>query len=459
MSEKEIHEIILSQREFFLTGKTRDINFRMEALKKLKAAILANEQSIINALENDLRKPIMESYTSELAMIINEINFAIKNLKRWIKPTKVKSTFLVFPAKSYIMTEPFGTALIISPWNYPFQLTLVPLVGAIAAGNCCVIKPSEYSKASGSIIKKIICDTFDSCYVSTINGDMEVSQYLLEQRFDKIFFTGSPKVGRIVMEKAAKYLTSVTLELGGKSPCIVDKDVNIEVTAKRILWGKFLNAGQTCIAPDYLIVHKEIKGVLYDSLRKWLKVFFTDNPEGSPDLGRIINIAHFRRLENYLQEGKIILGGSTNEKSLYIEPTVIEVNDINLPVMQEEIFGPILPVIEYSRLEDIECIIANNPNPLAFYIFSLNKETVQRLIKRIPFGGGCINDTISHIINHHLPFGGKGNSGIGGYHGKHSFDAFSHKKSVMEKGFAFDMVMKYPPYKDGHTYIKKFLMK
>jgi aldehyde dehydrogenase (NAD+) len=309
------------------------------------------------------------------------------------------------------------------------------------------------------MIKKLIGDTFDSSYIAVIEGDLEVGQYLLEQRFDKIFFTGSPRVGRIVMGKAAKHLASVTLELGGKSPCIVDEGVNIDVTAKRILWGKFTNAGQTCIAPDYLLVHKGIKEQLYAALTLWLKAFFTDNPQESPDMGRIINQAHFSRLKSYLAQGKVIVGGGFSEDDLYIEPTIIEVSAMNIPLMQEEIFGPILPVIEISSLEEIENIIALNPNPLALYLFSNDKQRARQLIRRIPFGGGCINDTLDHVANHYLPFGGRGASGIGSYHGRHSFEAFSYQKAVLEKGFAFDMAMKYPPYKDGHKFLRRFLLK
>jgi aldehyde dehydrogenase (NAD+) len=459
MLENEIQEIIAKQREFYLTGQTRNISFRLEALHKLKSAILSNEQPILDALKQDLHKPLMESYTSEIGMVIGEINTALTHLKKWTKPVRVPSTFIVSPAKSYILSEPFGVALIISPWNYPIQLSLVPLVGAIAAGNCCVLKPSEYSTASSSIINKVIRDAFDSQYIAAIEGDVETSRYLLEQHFDKIFFTGSPRVGKIVMEKAAKYLTSISLELGGKSPCIVDKNIDVDVAVKRILWGKFINAGQTCIAPDYLLVQKQIKDEFYNTSRKWLRAFFSENPEDSPDYCRIISQEHFNRLKDYLLQGKVVIGGNVNEKSRYIEPTLLEIEEFNQPVMQEEIFGPILPVIEYSSPEDAERIISIHPEPLALYVFSLDKAITQRFINRIPFGGGCINDTIDHTANQHLPFGGRGNSGIGNYHDIYSFQAFSHQKAILEKGFAFDMAMKYPPYKNGHSFIRKFILK
>jgi aldehyde dehydrogenase (NAD+) len=459
MLENEMQEIIAKQREFYQTGQTRNISFRLEALRQLKSAILANEQPILNALKQDLHKPLMESYTSEIGMVIGEINSALTHLKKWTKPVRVPSTFIVSPAKSYILSEPFGVALIISPWNYPIQLSLVPLVGAIAAGNCCILKPSEFSVATSGIIKKLIQDSFDSHYITVIEGDVETSRFLLEQHFDKIFFTGSPRVGKIVMEKAARYLTSVTLELGGKSPCIVDKDIDVEVAVKRILWGKFINAGQTCVAPDYLLVHRQIKDEFYYSSRKWLRAFFSENPEDSPDYCRIISREHFNRLKNYLRQGKVILGGNVNEEGRYMEPTLLEIEDLNQPVMQEEIFGPILPVIEYATPEDVERIISLNPDPLAFYVFSRDKAITQRFIHQIPFGGGCINDTINHITNQNLPFGGRGNSGIGNYHDIYNFQAFSHQKAILEKGFAFDMPMKYPPYMNGHTFIRKFVLK
>lgn len=454
-----IQEILTSQRKFFNAGNTFDTDFRIESLKRLKVAVLAHEQEIVEALYADLRKPPMEAYVSELSMVINEINFAVKKLKKWVKPVKARSSLLVFPARNYIIPEPYGVALIISPWNYPVQLALTPLVGAIAAGNCCVIKPSEYSKNSSRVLKNLIQSTFDSSYVAVIEGDEEVSRFLLEQSFDKIFFTGSPRVGKIVMEKAAKNLASVTLELGGKSPCIVDRAINLDVTAKRILWGKFSNTGQTCIAPDYLIVHRDIKESLYIALKKWLKIFFTENAIDSPDMGRIINLAHFTRLKGYLDQGRIVAGGSFSEEELYIEPTIMEIAELDVPVMHEEIFGPILPVVEYSNLEEVEKIVALNPNPLGFYLFSKDKAMVARLIRRIPFGGGCVNDTLMHFVNHNLPFGGRGNSGFGSYHGVNSFDAFSYRKPVLQKGFAFDPGFKYPPYRDGHKTMRKYLLK
>jgi len=458
MTHNEIEVAVKNQRAFFKQGNTLSIEFRLATLKKLKAIVLENEQEILTALKQDLGKPLMESYTSEIGMIITEINNNIKHLRAWAKPKRVKSTALTFPSKAYTYAEPFGVALIVSPWNYPFQLTIVPLVGAIAAGNCCIIKPSEFSQASALCMKKMLNASFDNNYIMVIDGDVTVSKHVLEQKFDKIFFTGSPNVGKLVMEKAAKNLASVTLELGGKSPCIIDTTIDIETTAKRILWGKFMNAGQTCIAPDYLIVHKDIRDQMVNEFKKWLKIFYSDEPKNSPDYGRIINRHHFDRLKSYLNDGTIIVGGDCSEEALYIEPTIIEVTDLNIPIMTEEIFGPILPMIVYQQPEEIEKIIEHNPNPLAFYLFSTDKALTQRLLQSIPFGGGCVNEVLSHIMNHHLPFGGRGTSGMGGYHGKYSFDAFSHKKAVLKKGFSMDIAMKYPPYGDKHTMIKKYVL-
>lgn len=459
MRDTEIQEIIAMQRSFFETGSSKEPRFRLEALKRLKAAVISHEQALVEALGKDMRKPLLESYGAELGMVVQEINYAVKHLNKWIRRKNVQSSLMDFPSKSYILREPYGVSLIIGPWNYPVQLTLVPLVGAIAAGNCCVLKPSEMAAHSSTVLKKLISEAFDERYIAVVNGDVEVSRALLAQRFDKIFFTGSPAVGRLVMEQAARHLTPVTLELGGKSPCIVDATVDPDVTAKRILWGKFFNAGQTCVAPDYLLVHKDIKEALYGSFQKWLKHFYTEQPENSPDLSRIINHRHFMRLKSYMNDGKLISGGQTDESDCYIAPTIIEVTDMSVPVMKEEIFGPILPVMEYSRLEEIEEIIRSNPDPLGFYLFSRDKKTVRRLLTRIPFGGGCVNDTVNHIQNHRLPFGGRGSSGMGNYHGEYSFQAFSHAKSILHKGFVLDLPIKYPPYLNTHTRLKKFLMK
>ncbi len=421
----------------------------------LKNAILRHEQDIIDSMSEDNGKPYFESYMTELVFTINEINFALKNLRKWVKPEKVKAGFLVYPSKSCIMSEPYGVALIMGSWNFPFLLAFSPLVGAVAAGNCCIVQTSKNTSAE-KVIQSIICETFDQGHVAMVDGDIEISKCLVEQKFDKIFFTGSPEVGKIIMSKAANNLTSVTLELGGKSPCIVDRYIDVAVTAKRILHGKFLNAGQACIAPDYLIVHRDIKKDLYDAFAKWINQFYSGQPEKSSDLARIINDKHYSRVKGYLRDGTIVTGGSYDDQALMITPTIMEITDLDVPVMREEIYGPILPVIEYSTLDEVKQIIAHNPDPLGLYVFSKDKNMVKIILDSVPFGGGCVNDTQYHFANFWLPFGGRGNSGIGSYHGKFGFDAFSHKKAVLTKSFSFDLPI-FPPYKDKHKYWKRLL--
>jgi aldehyde dehydrogenase (NAD+) len=455
----EIPALLASQRAFWTAGHTRSLEWRLAALKKLKAAILRSESDLIAALETDLRKPLLESYTSELGMVIKEINYARTNLKKWMHPQRVKANLLTFPAKSYLLKEPYGVVLIIAPWNYPVQLALSPLVGAIAAGNCCILKPSELAPATAAALTQLLDATFNPKFIKVVTGDAVTSQCLLGQHFDKIFFTGSPRVGKIVMEQAARQLIPVTLELGGKSPCIVDQNVDLEIVAKRIVWGKFFNAGQTCVAPDYLLAQQEIEEPLCQAMQRWIKHFFGENPESSPDLAKIINKRHFDRLIAYLQGTQIICGGHWDAEQLYIEPTLIKTTDLEAPVMQEEIFGPILPVITYTRIDEVLSIINRHPDPLACYIFSNDRQMTEALLNNIPFGGGCVNDTLSHFLNHRLPFGGRGASGNGNYHGQYSFEAFSHSKAVIKTGFRFDLPVKYPPYRENHRLLRKFLMK
>jgi aldehyde dehydrogenase (NAD+) len=459
ISEEQIQTILAKQCVFFSSGQTREVGFRLKALKTLKDAIFQSETELISALDQDLRKPALESYTSELGLVINEINYALKNLQKWTRPRKVPANLLTFPAKSYLLKEPYGIVLIIAPWNYPVQLALSPLVGAIAAGNCLILKPSELAPATTAVLAKMLSAAFAPDYMKVITGDAATSQCLLKQRFDKIFFTGSPRIGKSVMEQAARHLTPVTLELGGKSPCIVDQNVDLEVAAKRIVWGKFFNAGQTCVAPDYLLVHQEMKTPLCQALQKWITHFFGADPATSPDLAKIINIRHFDRLTAYLKDAQIISGGRWDAERLYIEPTLIEASDWEAPVMQEEIFGPILPVMTYANPEEVINLISRHPDPLACYIFSRDRQLVKRLLNSIPFGGGCVNDTLSHFLNHHLPFGGRGASGVGNYHGKYSFETFSHTKAVVKADWYFDLPMKYPPYRGNHRLLRKFLLK
>ncbi|HBJ2610104.1 aldehyde dehydrogenase [Clostridium botulinum] len=455
---ENIRNILEKQKSFFDKGYTKDINFRIEALKKLKRNIKINENNIFKALKIDLNKSEFETFITEIGIVYDEINGAIKNIKKWSKPKKVKTPITNFLASSYIYNEPYGVALIMSPWNYPFQLIMAPLVGAISAGNCVLLKPSELAIKTEKIIVKIIKDTFSDEYIGVITGGIEESTALLKEKFDYIFYTGGINVGKIVMRAAAEHLTPITLELGGKSPCIVDKDANIDLAARRIAWGKFLNAGQTCVAPDYLVVHRNIKEKLISSIENYIVEFFGENTFESEDYPRIINERHFKRLEGYLKEGKIVSGGNTDINNLYIEPTIIEGINFENRIMEEEIFGPIFPVIEFENIDKVIDIVKNNPKPLALYYFSENKEKQEFIIKNISFGGGCINDTIMHLSTSTLPFGGVGSSGIGGYHGRASFDTFSHKKSILKKSNLIDVKIRYAPFK-GKINLAKRLFK
>ena len=459
MEKRLVSDVFQNQRLFFESGRTLDVSFRLESLKKLKHSIIDHEDMINNALKEDLGKPLMESYTTEIGFTLLELNHVIKNLKKWAGPQKVRGSLATFPSKSYIINEPFGIALIIGPWNFPLMLTLFPLIGAIAAGNCVVLKASRKTPASAETIRSIIKSAFEENYVTVYNDSDQEGQELLDQKYDKVFFTGSTATGKLVMQKAANKLASVTLELGGKSPCIVDRDIDLDVAVNRILLAKYLNAGQACVAPDYLIVHKDIKDKLYDKMINSLKAFFGPDPQLSPDYGRIVNEKELERLSSYLSDGKIIAGGSFNKENFYFDPTIIEITNLDVPVMQDEIFGPVLPVVEFTNADEIEKIIAFNPNPLAFYLFSKDQTLIRRLLRNVPFGGGCINDTLFHMANHNLPFGGRGKSGIGNYHGRFSFDAFSHQKSVLYKGFRFDLPQKYPPYGKLHELIRKLLLR
>jgi len=441
-----ISGLVLSQRRFFSTNVTKDVEFRIEQLKKLKAAILAFEDEIKAALHSDLHKCELEAYSSEIGFCLNEISQTIQNLKKWAKPEKAWGMMLPL-SEGTIISEPFGVALIIAPWNYPFGLAISPLIGAIAAGNCAVVKPSEVSSSTSKVIAKLVAKTFDEKYIAVVEGDSKVASKILEEKFDYIFFTGGEFVGKIVMQAAAKNLTPLTLELGGKSPCIVSSDCDLEKTASRIVWGKFFNAGQTCIAPDYLLVQKEVKEKLIEKMKEKIIKFYGENEKNSKDYGRIINKRHFERLSSYLKEGRIIFGGKTDANELFISPTLIEQMLPKANVMQDEIFGPILPIIEYSKLEEAIEFVTNRPKPLALYLFSSSREIQNKILNETSSGGVCINDTIIHISSESLPFGGVGSSGFGKYHGKASFDTFSNKKSVLKNTTLFDLP-RYPPYGD-----------
>ncbi|AVQ44583.1 aldehyde dehydrogenase [Clostridium botulinum] len=452
---ESIRDMLKKQKSFFEKGYTKDINFRIEALKKLKHNIKMNETNIFKALKIDLNKSEFETFITEIGIVYDEINGAIKNIKKWSKSKKVKTSITNFLASSYIYNEPYGVALIMSPWNYPFQLIMAPLVGAISAGNCVLLKPSELAVETEKIIVKIIKETFSDEYIGVVTGGVKESEALLKEKFDYIFYTGGINVGKIVMRAAAENLTPITLELGGKSPCIVDKDANIDLAAKRITWGKFLNAGQTCVAPDYLVVHRNIKEKLISSIENYIIEFFGENAFESEEYPRIINERHFKRLEGYLKEGKIVSGGKTDISNLYIEPTIIEGINFKNRIMEEEIFGPIFPVIEFEDIDEVIDIIKNNPKPLALYYFSEDKEKQEFIIKNISFGGGCINDTIMHLSTSTLPFGGVGSSGMGSYHGRVSFETFSHKKSILKKSNLVDIKIRYAPFKGKINLAKK----
>jgi len=450
-----VSDIIQQQRQFFATGKTKDVDFRIEQLKKLKSAIFSNQSRIVDAVKADLNRPEYEAYF-EIAAIA-EVNYALKNLKSWVKPRKVPASIDQFPASARIYPEPLGVVLIIGPWNYPFQLMISPLVGAIAAGNCALLKPSEIASHTSEVVADMISKTFDPAYVAAVEGGVEISQQLLAEKFDHIFFTGGTKIGRIVMESAAKNLTPVTLELGGKSPCIVDSDIHLEYTAKRIAWGKFLNAGQTCIAPDYLLVDKKIKPALMTAIKTAIHEFYGDNPQTSPDYSRIINQRQLDRLSSFIKDGEIVVGGEVKPEDRYIAPTVLDRVSWDAPVMQDEIFGPILPVLEYEDFGEAIAQINARPKPLALYLFSKDKEKQERVLRETSSGGVSINDTVMQFGVITLPFGGVGDSGIGSYHGKASFDTFSHQKSVLQKSFLLDLKWRYAPYKGKLDLIKKMI--
>ena len=449
-------EIIAKQRQFFQSSKTKDVTFRIAQLKVLKQLVIENKAAIIQALKADLNKPEFESYATEIG-VNKEIDYAIKHINTWTKPKKAAVPLDLFPYSAKICPEPLGVVLIIGPWNYPFQLIISPLVGAIASGNCTIIKPSELAPRTSDLITKLIHKYFSPEYITVVPGAVETSQKLLAEKFDHIFFTGGTAIGKIVMEAAAKHLTPVTLELGGKSPCIIDTDINLEHTVKRIIWGKFINAGQTCIAPDYLLVDAKIKPNLVNALQKCLQEFYGENPANSPDYARIIHQKHFDRLANLLQSGEVIIGGETNREQLYIAPTLLENVSLEDAVMQEEIFGPILPIIEYTDINEAISLINSRPKPLALYLFSQNKNLQRLVLQETSAGGVCINDTVMQVAVSSLPFGGVGDSGMGSYHGKAGFDTFSHYKSVLQNSFPLDINWRYAPYLGKLSLLKKII--
>lgn len=453
-----IENIKEKQLVFFKDFKTQDVKIRIQHLKKLKRVLEEREESLFEALYQDLKKPVFESFTSELLMVQKELDLHIKNIKEWAAPKRVSGSLINFPSQDYILSEPYGTVLLISPWNYPFQLAMIPLIGAIAAGNTAVIKPSESAPHTAQIIEEIISEVFPPEWAIVIQGDMKVGAALLKTQWDYIFYTGSTAVGKIVAKAAAEFLTPTTLELGGKSPCIVDGTAPIQKTARRIVWGKFLNCGQTCIAPDYVLVQKEYKKALVAAMIQEIEKAFGKNAKNSKDYGRIIHQKHFEKLEKDLDKQKLLFGGENDKDELYFGPTLVEEPALDSSLLVDEIFGPILPVLSYTTESDIDSILTKLMNPLAFYLFSTNRRFINTMIQRYSFGGGVINDAIIHFTNDKLPFGGIGNSGMGAYHGKHSFEVFTHAKPVVKRSFWFDLPQRYAPYPKSLKALK-FLLK
>lgn len=446
MEKNEIERLVESQFNFFNTQQTKDISFRRNALRKLKKALVDNEEELLKALWADMHKPNFETYTNELAQVLKEIDRHIKKIKCWSKPLRRNTPLEMLPSKSRIYKEPYGNVLIISPWNYPLLLLIEPLIGAISAGNTVVLKPSPYLVHFSHYIDKLISTNFPAEYIAVIKGNRNINKLLLEQKWDYIFFTGSPELGKIVMKAAAENLTPITLELGGKSPCIVDEDANLKLAARRIVWGKFINGGQTCIAPDYLLVHEKVKPELLLLLIEELKKAYGNEPKESPDFCRIVNKNAFFRLVELLKDGVIVTGGITDVAENYIAPTLIDQVEADYPIMQEEIFGPLLPIMTFGKLQKAIDYVNSCDKPLAFYYFSNNLKKAKQVLQQTTSGGGCINDTVIHIANGSLPFGGVGNSGMGKYHGRYSFDTFSNLRSIVYSSRWIDIPIKYPPY-------------
>ena len=448
-------EILENQKKFFESGKSRDINFIKGKLQQLKNSILKNEKVIYSALYKDLKKSKFEAYISEIGILISEIDLVIKNIDKWSKPKKIRSSMLNFPSNDFIISEPYGCTLVIAPWNYPFQLAVSPIISAIASGNTVVLKPSEITKHTGEIIKTLLNDIFEENHLKVVLGGVPETTQLLNLRWDYIFFTGSVEVGKIIAKAASKHLTPCTLELGGKNPCIVDSTANLKLSAKRLVWGKFLNAGQTCIAPDFILAHESIKSKLIDLLITEIKKAYGINPEISKSYPRIVNSNNFERLKAILKGEIILHGGETNSDDNYFAPTLIDSPGSNSKLMQKEIFGPILPILSFSDINDIDKIIKPLEKPLALYIFSTNKNFYNSIMTKYSFGGGAINDTMIQFGNSRLPFGGVGESGIGAYHGKYSYETFTHKKSISIKSNWLDIPIRYAPYDGKLNLLKK----
>lgn len=454
-----IESIVASQRKFFASGKTFDIAFRKQALKSLRDSILRHEKELLEAIQADLGKSSTEAYMCEVGLTLSTIRYTLKHINQWARTRRMPTPLTNFHSRSMIVQEPYGVVLVMSPWNYPVLLSLEPLIGAIAAGNTVVLKPSAYSANTSNIIAQVIEETFDSAYVSVIKGGREANQSLLEEKFDYIFFTGGVNVGKLVMQKASAHLTPITLELGGKSPCIVERSADLQIAARRIVFGKFLNCGQTCIAPDYILVEKTIHDEFVKHLIKELTLMYGEDILTNPNYGKIINRKHYDRLLGLITKQKIVFGGKHDEETLRIEPTILVHVTGDDAVMQEEIFGPLLPILSVSDMDEAYHFVQSRPHPLALYLFTNNAGVEKRFLTQVPFGGGCINDTIIHIATKNLPFGGIGNSGMGRYHGKYTFDTFSHEKSVVKKYTWLDLHMRYQPYTTWKEKLIRFFLK
>ncbi|WP_195575800.1 aldehyde dehydrogenase [Paenibacillus sp. 1001270B_150601_E10] len=457
MNRTDIEQIVHTQKQFYLQGRTRGVEARIHALHKLIQAIEHYEQEITYALKQDLDKSDTESYITEIGFTLMEARHTLKSLRRWMKPKRVRTPITHVGSRSVIMPEPYGTTLIIAPWNYPFQLAVAPLIGAIAAGNTAVIKPSEWAPHTSAMLVKLIRHAFEPEQVTVVEGAVEESEWLLQMPFDYIFFTGSTSIGKIVMKAAAERLIPVTLELGGKSPCIVHQDADLELAAKRTAFGKWTNAGQTCIAPDYLVVHESVKDALLQEMKKAVEQFYGELPLDSTNYPSIISDKHYQRLAGFLKDGKIAWGGQYDEARRRIAPTVLTNISWEHGIMQEEIFGPLLPVMTYSSIDDVVQAVQARSKPLALYLFTKDRKLQDNVLSKLSFGGGCVNDTLMHIASPYLPFGGVGDSGIGSYHGKASFDTFSHQKSVLFQTNRFDLSLRYPGVKNALKWMKKIM--
>lgn len=455
----QINDIVAKQRRFYKTHKTKDTRFRREALKKLRKQIKTQESDIMEALYLDLHKSGMEAYMSEIGMVLSELTYQLRHLEEWAAPVHVKTPLAQFPAKSYTIAQPYGVVLVMSPWNYPFQLAMEPAIGAIAAGNTVLIKPSAYAPHTARVIARIVQHCFSASYVCVVEGGRQENSALLEQRFDYIFFTGSVHVGRIVMAKASRYLTPVSLELGGKSPCIIDKSANLRLAAKRIVFGKFLNAGQTCVAPDYVLIEDRVQHEFLAYLQYYIQSFYGKDPLCNDAYPCIINEKHYDRLIHLMEGQSICIGGRCQRSTRHIAPTVFDHVSLQDPIMQEEIFGPLLPILSFHDMKEAIDILHSFEDPLALYLFTKSKTIEEKILRECTFGGGCINDTIIHLATSHMGFGGVGYSGMGSYHGFASFQTFSHKRSIVKKATWFDLPVRYPPYTHWKDIVLRMFMR